>query len=207
MILVFIFLGLFDFIALLIFILMLSTLKVKIEDFQIENYKNNKKYKIYIQLYFLNKVKVFSFKIDSNKLNKISKSSRLKNIDYKKIKNRFPSRSYVIKGLKILNFKIDKFSLNVQIGLDEADITSYIVATTASLIGIVIPRFVDNKNSIEYNIIPIYNQNNLNIFFESIFSIKIVNTLNTLIYLNKKGRDKNGRTSNRRTYGYSHGVN
>ena len=207
MVLVFIFLGLIMFLAILMLVLMVSTLKVKIKDFRIENCKNNKRYKIYIQLYLLNKVKIFSFKIDSKKLNKLSKSNSFKNIDFQRFKENMPSKKVIFNGLKILNFKIDKFKLNLQIGLEEAEVTSYVVATIASLIGIIIPRFVDNKENVKYNIIPIYNQNNLNIFLESIFSIKMVNTFSMLSYIKKKGSGKNGGTSYRKSYGYSHGFN
>ena len=207
MTLVFIFLAFIIILALFILIILLSTLKIKIENFNIINFKNNKEYKMFIQLYFLDKIKIFSNKIDSKKIKKISNSKRFKNIKYNELKQKLPPKKEILKAVKILNLQIEKFKLIAEISLDDAPLTSYIVAVISSLISIILSKTAKNNNKIYYNIKPIYNNKTLNISFESILNIKIVHIIYMLIYMVKKGGSKYGRTSNRRAYGYSHELN
>ena len=207
MILVFVFFSLLILFFVMFIILLLSSIKIKVENFKIENLKNNQRYKIYLQIYFLNRIKIFSYKIDSNKIRNISLKRRFKGIDYKKIKEYLPQSKYVLKSLKLLKPKIELFNLNANIGLEEATLTSYAIAIISIILSIILPKYAKNNKNIKYVLKPIYNRNILNITYESIVSLKVVHIIGMLFYLLKKGRDKYGRTSNRRAYDYSYEFN
>ena len=200
MILVFIFLGLLIISTLIFIVLLMSNLHIKINNFKIKDFKLKDDYKIYIQLYFLNKIKIFSIVIDSNKIKNISLNERfmkLKDIQKPKLNDLF-------KALNKSNIKIVKFELKSEIGMQDACILAYIVTIICSMISIILPHFVENSKQVNYYIEPVYNKNIFNLFLESIISIKIVNIIYVIYILEKKGSNKNERTSNRRSYAYGY---
>ena len=97
------------------------------------------------------------------------------------------------------------------LGINDAPITSYIVATISGIISMLLPKLVTNTDykNIRYFIKPAYNNNILKINLRtSIISLKIVHIILIICSLVKKGRDKNERrASNRRSYVCSHGFN
>ena len=221
MILVFSFLGLLSLYSIIFIVFLMSTLKIKIDKMRIENFENDKKYKILFQVFFLNKIKILSIKIDNDKINKIQQSKRLRKINLKHIEEAVPTKKEVLNILKKINPKIEYLNLKIQIGLDDAVITAYIVGIIGAIISILLPKTVNNiynKNKarkvnkisnkkIKYQIIPAYNQKTFDVYLESIINIKIVHIIFVIYTLLKKGRNKNGRASNRRTYAYSHEFN
>ena len=192
MILVFIFLGLIVIQAILFLILILSTIKLKVENLRIGSYKNNKKYKAFIQIYFLDKIKIFSIKINNEKLKKVYESNRFKNVDFNKLKEVLPSNRETLRILKKLTPKIEKLNLEANLGMEDASLTSYTVGVIASLVGIILPHIVKEMNhkKIRYVVNPIYNKNLFNIYLDSIISLKIVHVINVIYLLAKKGREK-----------------
>lgn len=209
MILVFIFLCLLIIISILFLVLIMSTIKLKIENLQIGNYTNNKQYKAFIQIYFLNKIKIFSVKVNNQRLKKLYSSKQLEKIDFNKVKENVPINRETISIIKNLKLKIEKLNLEANLGAEDAVLTSYAVAIMASLISIFLPHLVKDMdhNQIRYVINPIYNKNIFNIYLDSIISLKIVHIIYVIYHLAKKGREKYERTSNRRAYAYSHEFN
>ena len=204
--LVFIFFGfliLFLLSIVLLLVFTMSTIKIKIKDLKIENSEINKKYKFYIELYFLNKIKIFSIKINNDKYKKIVKNKRLKNLN----KSNLPIGRLILNIIK--KIRIEKLNLKLSIGTEDVPFTSYVVAIIAGIIGANLPKYVSIKdtNKINYSIEPIYNKNTFNLYLDSIINLKIVHIIYIIYNLVKKGRGKNERTSNRRAYAYSHGFN
>lgn len=203
--LVFILFGIFVFLLIYTVLLLFSTLKFKINNLEIENNKSrynsriNRNYEIILGFYILKKVPILMVKLNSKRIKKLSNNKSLERINIKKIENSIPIRK-IINILK--NIKIENLNLKIDIGTEDAILTSYLVAILASIIGILLPH-VANKNwkYCTYTITPRYkNRNECYISLNGIFCIKIVHIIYSICIKEKKGRDKNERTSNRRAY-------
>ena len=182
MLLVFILLGIISIILLLLFLILISTLKVEIQDLKLSNMENDKKASYIIKI------------------------SKIPKIDIKTIENDFKLED--IKTLKKLHLKISKLKLNAILGLESPVTTAFLIAILSSGISIAIPHLIKkwDKESYKYNIQPIYNNQNLyKISLNCIIELKVVHIINVIYILVKKGkRDKNERTtSNRKPYAYS----
>ena len=203
MILVFIFLGIIIISSVVFLILMFSNIKIKIDNLNICDFKLNKNYKIFIQLYFLNKIKFLSIKLDDKKIKRISSNNRFKNMSKLNIKLNV-NKTEIFRALKSIKLKIEKLDLKIDIGTEEANITSYLVALIAGLISVGLPYITENNKNIKYLITPQFNKNILNINLTSIISLKIVHIIYIMYILVKKGSNENERTSNRRAYANSY---
>jgi len=209
MILVFIFLGLLIITSILFLIFILSTIKIKIENLQIGKYTNNK-YKAFLQLYFLNKIKIFSIRINNERIRKVYLGKQLEKVDFNKIKENVPINKESFSIIKKLKLELEKLNLKIDIGTEDAVLTSYAVATIASLLGIILPHLVKNRDykEIKYIVEPMYNIAQFNMYLDSIISLKVVHIIYVIYCLAKKGKEKkHERTSNRRAYAYSHEFN
>ncbi|MBR3162861.1 MAG: hypothetical protein IKF17_02005 [Clostridia bacterium] len=196
-------------------IILLSTLKVEIRNFKIstEKYKErfiDRDYKITISLWGLRKVRFLNLQITKEKLenlnikNKIKTS--LKKFDFEALKNNKNLKLNNIKKAKKYLPKITYINLVANIGTDDAVLTSYIVAAISSILGLLLKKQIANSKNNKFTITPLYiNKNLLNLEFNCIFETKLIHIIYIIYILNKKGRvNKNVRTSNRRSYGYSY---
>lgn len=215
MVLVFILIGIIILAYLILTVFLLSTLQIDIENLKIGNKEkineNNIKdeYEIKITVKFLNRIPILWLKLNNKKIRKISNSKQLEKIDLKSMKQniRFDKKTLktikeVIKSIKI---KILELNLRIDLGTEDAILTSYLVAFIASILGIILPHIIEkNKiNNCKYIVNPIYqNRNEYHVSLDSIISIKIVHIIYSMLIFLKKGRDKNERSSNRRTYAY-----
>lgn len=210
MVLVFILLGIIIFILLIFVILLFSVLQIEIKNLKIGNEEENKcrinkKYEVKITLYFLEKIPILSFRLNDKKIRKISNSKQLEKIDLKAIEKNVKFNKETIEIIKNIKIKISKLNLRIDLGTEDAILTSYLIAIIASIIGIILPHIVHkNKiNNCKYIVNPIYqNRNIYHVNLDSIISIKIVHIIYSILIFIKKGRDKNERTSNRRAYAY-----
>ena len=213
-----VFLFVFAFIILITIILLFSKIKINVNKFNYLsiNPKNKKTdYTIIIQLIILKKFSIFEIKFNKNNIMKIEKiKQKIKNkfetFDFTEIKKNKEVKKKILKIIKKLKIDIDKINLNIEIGTENAVLTSFIIPVVATLLTYIL------KNSIKNNVIkseenkfkiqPIYyNQNLLNILFSGIFEIKMIHIINIIYILRKKeGVKEYERTSNRRTYGYSY---
>ena len=207
MILVFLLLGLFIIITLVFYILILSNIKVKIAKLHI--FYSSEKLKINfiskLEIYLFNKIKIFEVIIDDDKLKNLYKSGK---INITQIRNNKKLNRDIFIELRKIDYNIEKLNFEGYVGTENAAFTAYISSFVNSIIPIIIANKINNykKENYNYKLDTVYiNQNIVNLEFNCIISIKIVHIINVIYILLKKGRvKKNERTSNRRTYAYSH---
>lgn len=200
------------FLILAIMLMVLSTILIRIEKFKISNYNNCGKpkfdYKIFFELFFLNKLKIFSLKIDKKILDKINVQQKMKNVDFKQVKTDMPSKKEIKQLIKKLKIDIEKLNIKLEIGTIDVILTSAIVTILASAIGIGLARIIKeyNKDKYNYEIYPVYqNLNLIKLDLNCIIKVKMVHIIFVIYLLLKKRRvEKHERTSNRRTYDYSY---
>lgn len=142
-------------------------------------------------------------------MRKIYSNKKLEQIDFSKLKQNIPINIETLKIIKGLQIKIESLKLEINIGIEDVIYTSYFVAIIASILSIILPHLVKKEDiqNIKYEINPIYNTLTFNLSLDSIISLKIVHIIYVIYNLVKKGRNKNERTSNRRSYAYSHEFN
>ena len=187
-------------------IILLSSLKVKIEKLQIyySDQYSNMDYNIKIGLYFCNKVPILKFKLNKNDKSKIFENKDILAKFKKVISTLNTNKKIQIKDglpkLKIAKkyFNIEKLKFNLNIDTENIILTSYLVGIISAVIPNVLRKNIrkNNRKSYWFRIKPLYkNQNHINLNFSSIISIKVVHIINML---KKMGGKKHERTSNRR---------
>lgn len=208
MVLVFILLGSFIFLVTLSLIILLSTIQIKIQNLELGNKEIKQEnrikegYEIKITFYFLEKIPIFWLHLNQHKIKQIYDSKAFEKIDFKKIEKRMPLQKEIVSVLKALQIRY--LQLRIFIGTEEAPLTSYITAFVASIIAILLPHVTTEKQRKDcyYMVQPLYqNKNEYHIHLDSIICIKIVHIIYSML-LTKKGREKDERTSNRRSYAY-----
>lgn len=211
MVLVFILLGFIIFLLLIFIIFLLSTLQIEIKNLKVGNKERinesriKDKYEIKITLYFLNKMPILWFRLNNRKLRKIYNSKQLEKIDFRKMQKQLPMNKGTLKMIKNIKIKILKLNLRIDIGTEDAILTSYLTSFIASIIGIALPHITeeDKIKKCHYIVNPIYqNRNEYHVNLDSIISIKIVHIIYSMLIFVKKGREKYERSSNRKSYAY-----
>ena len=190
MVLVLIFCTILIVLTLLIILFLLSTIKIKVDDYHATNLRIQKaKYKITISLYLLNKIKWLSVKLNEKKIHQISIKMHLDKIDIKKLERDF--RLADIKEIAKIKPKLTFLDLEIKLGVDDVIVTTFIIPILCTIISTTLP-FVTNRkdiNFVKYNVEPIYNRKNVYyIKLNSNLEIKILNLLNSLygMYKNRK---------------------
>ena len=194
---------------LIIFLLIFSKIRIEIINLGFSSVQErhlNKDYKIIFKLYILNIIPLFKINISKTKLEKLKIKEKIKNIDLKLIEKNIKFDKKILKAIKKFDFDIKKIKLNIDIGTENASVTSIIIAVLSTLIALSIRKKVENYKEQEFFVRPIYtNQNVINILISGIFEIKMIHIINIIYILNKKeGVKEHERTSNRRSYGYSY---
>lgn len=212
MVLVFIICAVFIILILAIFMIMLSTVHFKVVDFKLSNISKivtssqNQKYEIEISLYLFNKIKWIWFRLNDNRIRKMYKKMSLEKIDIKKLEQDFKLED--LKELKELQPKVSAFQLEVNLGTEDAILTSFLIFGISTIISIILSYTIKEykKNKYQYKIKPLYiNQNIYEVKLNCIIEVKMVHIINIIyIFIKKRRVDKNERTSNRRSYGYSY---
>ena len=188
----------FLFILISIFIILtIHTSKIGIEVINLKintqlpkSQKINKDSKIYVYLLLFNHLKLL--KKDIKDVNFKNIKLQNKNIDIKFLKNKDFKIDYkeLIRNIKI---EIKSINLKIKIGTENAAVTAILVGIIASILGIIIKKP-------KYEIIPMYlSENFINLQLDGIFTIYLMHYIYSLIF-NKKRRDDNERTSNRKSY-------
>ena len=206
---------LFAFIMIIIIVYIIISLKInfKIETFNYNSMLPKKvklKYNILITIYIFNKIPIIKIKLTTKSWNKIRQKvkKRIDEIDVTDIERDREINKKILEITKMLKINIKDFNLRLELGTEDAIITSFLVP----IIGIII-SYLLRQNMVDFKrqkfiIQPVYcNQNLLNLVFSGIFEIKMIHIIN-IIYVLIKGRGKvwkNERTtSNRRAYGHSY---
>ncbi len=203
------------FLILCILLITFSTIKINIQKLNFNNEEVNSAldYSFFIELYFLDKIKIFSLMINPEKLEKLNKKmnleTKIKQVNFSKIKNELPNKNEIKELVKKLKIKLDEFHLILQIGTEDVIITSAIVTGIASILGIMLAKLIKNYNDekYRYEIMPVYkNKNMVKLSFDCIIKVKMIHIINIIYTLVSKRKEKikYERTSNRRSYDYSY---
>ena len=203
MILVFLLFSLIIILLLLTFIFLISSVKIEISKLHISNLSNTLQISFFskIGIYLFNKIKLIEIKIDDNKIKKLYKSGK---ISFRDIKN---NKQINLENLKLIKINVERLKLIGNIGLENAAYTAYLTTIINSIIPVIMLNNAKNykEENYIYEVKPLYiSQNLVNLELNCIISIKIVNIINIILILLKKGSVReNERTSNRRSYAYS----
>jgi len=201
MILVFIILGLIILVTLSMLIFKLSNAKLEIKKLHISNEeeKVNVDFVLNIGIYFLNKIQLVKFTIDNYKMQNLLQSGKL---DINKFKQNEAINIDVLKSLKYHDFTIEYLKIEGYFSTFNVVLSAWIYAVIQAIIPILIAKRIGGEYINKFQFLNI-NENKININLNCIISVKMVNIINILHYLKKKGGNNNGESSDRRAYAYS----
>lgn len=200
---------LFVFLVFILILLIFSKIQIQIDNLSFSSNRIrhiNKDYQIIIKLLVFSKIPIFKYNITKTKLEKLRLKEKVRNIDFKILKNRNKFDKKMLKATKKINISIKKIKLYIELGTENASLTSIIIPIVSTVIANIFYKKVENYKNQNFTIKPIYiNQNLINILIDGIFEIKMIHIINIIYILNKKeGVKKYERTSNRRSYDYSY---
>lgn len=202
MILVFIILGMIVLVCLIVFLLMLSTIKLEVKKLHISNLEKKLEINFILQvaISIFNRFKLIKITIDNDKIKKILQSGK---IDVQKLKNNKTFNKDIIRSLKYVRPNIEYLSIEGYFATFDTVLTSSIYAILHAMIPILIASKIKGRYQNDLKFLNI-NQNVININLNCIISIKMVNIINIIYDLKKKGgKEKHGKSSDRRSYAYS----
>ncbi|MCI8636724.1 MAG: DUF2953 domain-containing protein [Clostridia bacterium] len=193
------------------FIVFYSKIQIEIDNFKfcsISKRHLNKDYEIIVKLYVLGLFPILKIPITKTKLEKMKVKEKIKNIDFKAIEENPRLNKKIIETIKSIEFSIPKINLYIEIGTENASLTSIIVPTISAIIAIILRQKVKKVKNQKFIVQPIFqNQNLVNLSFEGIFEIKTSHIINIIYRFNKKEKEgvkEYERTSNRGAYDYSY---
>ncbi len=200
---------LFVFLVFILILLIFSKIQIQIDNLSFSSNRIrhiNNDYQIIIKLLVFSKIPVFKYNITKTKLEKLRLKEKVRNMDFKILKNRNKFDKKMLKATKKINISIKKIKLYIELGTENASLTSIIIPIVSTVIANIFYKKVENYKNQNFTIKPIYiNQNLINILIDGIFEIKMIHIINIIYILNKKeGVKKYERTSNRRSYDYSY---
>ena len=148
-------------------IIVLSTIKFEIVDFELSNIIQitPKNYKIKLSFYLFGKIKLFSFKLNSERARKMYSKMNIEKFDI----------------LKELNIRLDYLDLELDLGLEDVILTTELITLISIVISNILPHIISKyiPNKYRYKIMPIYiNKNAYYIKLNCIFQLKIVHIIN-----------------------------
>ena len=181
----------FIFVLILIIVLLVfSRIRIEVINFKFSSQTKrhiNKDYKVIIKLCILKKIPILKVNITKTKLEKMKIKEKIKNIDFKIIQNKNKFDKNAIKAIKKSNININKINLNLEIGTENATLTSVIVPAISTILAILLSRKIENPKNQLFIIQPVYiNQNLINIVFSGIFEMKMIHIINIIYILNRK---------------------
>ncbi len=193
------------------FIIFFSKIQIEIDNLKfcsISKRHLNKDYEIIVKLYVLGLFPILKIPITKTKLEKMKVKEKIKNIDFKAIEENPRLNKKIIETIKSIEFSIPKINLYIEIGTENASLTSIIVPTISAIIAIILRQKVKKVKNQKFIVQPIFqNQNLVNLSFEGIFEIKTSHIINIIYRFNKKEKEgvkEYERTSNRGAYDYSY---
>lgn len=195
-------------VGILTILLVTSKIQIQIINFKFSSQNSrhiNTDYKIIIKLLILRKIPILKINITKNKLEKLRLKEKVNQIDWQRVQSEEFDKN-ILKAIKQLKLGIKNISLNVELGTENASLTSIIVPAISTAISIWLGRKMKNYENQIFIIQPIYrNQNLINILISGIFELKMNHIISMIYMLNQKEGVKNyERTSNRRAYDYSY---
>lgn len=201
MVFLFLFLGF----ILFVMILALSKVQIQINNFRFHSQTQrhiNEDYEVVIRLCF------FKMRITKEKLEKMKLKEKVKKIDLSSFEKMPSMQKEVFREIKRLDIGIKKFELKVELGTENAGLTSILVPAISTVIAILLKRKMKKFENQTFQIHPVFiNQNLVKIDFSGIFEIKmshIIDIIYHVIKSEKKGVKEYERASNRGAYDYSY---
>ena len=201
----------------LVVTLIIITAKIEVKIVNLAINSQNKehisdKYKIITKLKIFGNIPIIKFTLNKKKIKKIQQllkmNEKVKQLEKDILQNKNKFDKKMVKGLKEFSkgIYVENLELEVELGTENAFLTSILVAFFSSILAISFSRIHLKENNIVYKIEPVYrNENSIKIEISGIFQIKLIHIINTIYVFNKKGGRKNHeRTSNRRSYDYSY---
>lgn len=196
---------------LIIIILAFSKITIEIINFKFNSQATrhiNKDYEFIVKLSVLGFIPILSLNITKSKLGKLKLKEKIKGIDISALQNNQNFDKKILKSFKNLDIIIKEIDLQINLGTENACLTSIIVPAISTIIAFLLHKKIKKVEKQKFIIEPIYiNQNLVNLYISGIFEIKlrhIINIISNLSKKEKKGVNKYERTSNRRAYGYSY---
>lgn len=209
MTIVLIILGIIIFVAIVVIIICLSTLRIELANFHITNYpvKNFSNYTIIFKWYFCNRIPLFSKKVNKKQLEQIIVKKHLPKPDIENIAEYLKGHQDTLRTFKKLEVKLARLNMDITLGIENSILPSFLVAMLASVIAIILPKIAlsNNGKDYQYSILPVYNKNMYELNLNCIIYVKMVHIIYIIyILLKKKGDLKDERTSNRGSYDYGY---
>ena len=202
-----VFLFAFGLVILLIVLIVFSTINIEIENFNYNTQSYKIKCIINVKIKILKNIPIFKIKITDDKVRKMYQKFKYK-IDITDIERDKEINRKVKLFIRKLKIELKEMKLRIDIGTEDAVLTSFMVPILGMLISVFIKNNATDYEKQNFIIQPIYcNKNLLNILFSGIFEFKMIHIINIIyILIRKEGVKKNERTttSNRRTYGHSY---
>ena len=132
-------------VILLIILTILSTVKIKINNLEAMNQKEfAHNYKVEIALELFGKIKWLKFKLNENKLKKLSTKMHLERIDIKQLEKDLKLAD--IKEILGIRPKISYMNLALKVGVDDVLLTTYLVPIISTFLAILLPYAVESEN-------------------------------------------------------------
>ena len=189
-------------------ILFFSKINIQIINLKFNSQKEkylNEDYMFIVQLYVFDKVPLIKTRITKQKLEKINFKDKIRKIYLNELGKNIKFNKNIKKNIKKLDISIKEINLKINLGTENSAITSLLVPAISTTIAILLKKKIKNLKKQKFIVKPIYqNKNIIYLDISGIFEIKIVNIINIIYTLTRKGVNKYERTSNRRTYGYSY---
>lgn len=195
------------------FIILFGKLVIEINNLKVTSKSQkhlNDNYKINIKLNLFGKFTIFKKSFNKQKIDNLKVKNRLKNkmkdINFNKILKKEKINLKLIKVFIKDILEIANIKLNIELGIDDAGKTAVLVGILSSIIPIIFRMKIKNIKDQYFKINPIYNNENIiNMEINGIFGFKLIHIINIIYILsNKKGEDKNVKSSNRESYDYSY---
>ena len=140
---------LFILLAVVIITVIFTFAKIQIQIVNLKFYSQkqrhiNPDYKIIIRVLALGKIPVFKINITKTKLEKLRLKERVKQINWEVLQDKNNFDKDLLKAIKILNLNIRKINLNIELGTENASLTSIIVPALSTVIAILLRKKIKN---------------------------------------------------------------
>ncbi len=201
---------LFILLTIIVFVIILFYAKIRME---VTNFRFcsqtkrhiNQDYKIVIKLCIFGYLPILKITLTKQRLEKMKLKERIKNIDFS-ILEKSPSFDRKIgRVIKAFDILIKSIDFHIEIGTENASLTSFIVPAISTVIAIGLRKKMKTFKNQIFTVKPIYqNQNMVNLSISGIFELKMRHIINIIYIFSKKGVKEYERTSNRRSYDYSY---
>lgn len=192
-------------------ILFFSRIRIEIINFKFSSQLQkhiNKDYEIIIKLCVLGLFPILKIKVTKTKLEKMKVKEKIEKINFTELERKIPLNKETFETIKKLDIVIKNINLYIDIGTENAGLTSIIVPAISTIIAIILHKKIKKFENQSFIMNPIYqNQNLVNLSVSGIFEVKLRHIINIIYILNrkeKKGVKKYERTSNRGSYDYSY---